>query len=175
MMEGKDIHHYIEKDRAVYERPGPITDGIMNSMPVWIIRWGTVVLCLLFSGLFAIAAFIHFPEIISVAVTVKQVKPVYMAEAKVPAELVRKVHAGQQAVISLNAWPGEEFGTLRGIVTDVSPLVNDSFATFHIELAKGLETNFHKVLKPLFTGNGTARLVVSDRTLLGMVYDKLIR
>jgi hypothetical protein len=174
-MEGKDIHRYIEKDRVVYKGPEPLTDGIMNSMPVWIIRWGTGVLCLLFSGLFAIAAVIHFPVIISVAVTVKQVKPIYMAEAKVPAELVRKVHAGQQAVISLNAWPGEEFGTLHGIVTNVCPLVNDSFAIFNIELPKGLETNFNKVLKPLFTGNGTARLVVSDRTLLGMIYDKLIR
>jgi hypothetical protein len=163
-------------DRPVYERHSSGMDHIMTKMPSWIIRWGTLVLLLLFSGLFVIAGFIRYPDVAAAPVSVTQIphSQTYLAKGKIPIAMVGKIRTGQKAVISLAAYPPGEFGNLTGTVRGIYPSRDDSVADLYIDLDRGLRTSLDKTLSPVFMLNGTAQVYMSDRSLLGRLFDKII-
>ena len=164
-------------DLPVYQLNNGGIDTIMTTMPGWIVRCGTVVLCGLFATFLVIAGLIHFPDVINVPIRVIGPNPSgregFVVEGRVPAMLTDRISRNETVVISLAAYPPEEFGTLSGTIQRIVPSVADSATIVHIVISR--EISMNRALPRIPLGDGNAQVVINDKTLLGRFFDKIIR
>ena len=90
-----------------------------------------------------------------------------------PAEFSGKINTGQRVNIKLSGFPYMEYGSLHGIVENISLVPESNFYTVDITLTNGLITNTGKRLN--FTGelSGQAEIVTDDRSLFERVLSPL--
>jgi len=156
-LNGHVTHHSLEEVRS------EAVQEIMGKMPPWIIRIGIYLIALLTAAALAGAWFFHYPEIVTVQVTIRQ----GLAAANLPAAAAWKVKAGQPVLIKLTAYPQEEFGMLQGTVTSI----NGFYA--EIQLTQGLLTTAGKTLPPHPLLDGTAEITTEDKSIAARLFGKL--
>jgi len=90
-----------------------------------------------------------------------------------PAEFSGKIQAGQRVNIKLSGYPFMEYGTLQGVVGNISLIPESNHYTVDITLPDGLRTNTGKVLN--FTGelSGLAEVITDDRSLFERILSPL--
>lgn len=85
-----------------------------------------------------------------------------------------KIQQGQKVVLKADSYPSDEFGTMQGIVENISliPSNNDSFL-IRINLPNGLHTNFGKTIlfKPGLRAQ--ASIITDDRKLIDRLTGQL--
>jgi HlyD family secretion protein len=93
-----------------------------------------------------------------------------IGKAQLPVTRSGKVKTGQRVNIHLENFPDTEFGTLRGIVKNVSKVPvkenNGVFYTVEISLPHGLTSTYNKRLPDLPDFQGRADIVTEDISLL---------
>lgn len=89
-----------------------------------------------------------------------------LAQAELPIDGAGKVKARQTVRITLLNYPEEEFGTIKGIVKDISRIPKDGKYRLTISLPNGLETSYNSRLhfKPQLQGE--AKIITEDFRLL---------
>lgn len=160
---------------AVNQQNTGAKDLVITAMPGWIVRWGTVVLCGLFAALLFIAGSIHFPDVVNVPIHVTGLsgREGFVAEGRLPAVLANRILQNEKVIVSLEAYPYDEFGTLFGTIQRVGSATADSGAVLYIVVNNGIRTSGNKTLPRIYQGNGNAQVVTNDKTLLGRFFDKL--
>jgi multidrug resistance efflux pump len=99
----------------------------------------------------------------------------FQGKGRISLVLAGKIRVGQKVIISLAAWPAEEFGTLAGTVDGVYASPEDSIASLRINLSQGLRTSLGKTLPPLLVRDGIAQILMNDKSLMAKLFDKIIR
>lgn len=94
----------------------------------------------------------------------------YEVQLKLPLKGAGKVETGQRVLIELDAFPSSEFGFLEGRVTDMVPVSLDNHYRANVLLSQGLTTNSGHTLpiQPLL--QGTAEIMLDNKTLIQRVF-----
>ena len=97
----------------------------------------------------------------------------FVGKMQSPAEFSGKIQTGQRVNIKLSGFPYMEYGTLQGIVGNISLVPESNFYTVDISLLDGLTTNTGKALN--FTGelSGVGEIVTDDRSLFERILSPL--
>lgn len=98
-----------------------------------------------------------------------------------PAHGAGKVKAGQEAIIKLNDFPYNEYGSVKGIVSSISLTTNTektaqgTFETYLVTVSfpKGLTTNYGKTIAFKHEAKGSADIITKDRRLIERLFDNL--
>lgn len=81
-----------------------------------------------------------------------------------------KVKKGNHVILKVDNYPHENFGTLNGIITKITPL--DSGYFVNVKLVNGLKTSTDFVIpaQSILTANGD--IILNDKTILQRLFDK---
>lgn len=93
--------------------------------------------------------------------------PVPLARALLPMQSIGRVEVGQRAIIRLSGFSEEEYGILEGRISFISPVPNEEGQyVLELELPDGLRTSYGKTLPLIEAMQGTADIVIRERSLL---------
>ena len=98
----------------------------------------------------------------------------FIAKANLPIDGAGKVQIGQKVLIKLRSFPFQEFGTIRGTVSQISSIPFDSAYALEIFLPDGLKTNLKRAVPPLPELIGTAEVVTSSRSLFERIFFSIL-
>lgn len=97
-----------------------------------------------------------------------------VGKATLPAAKAGKVEEGQRAIIRLDGYPPQEFGTLEAEVRNIALLPQDEDYSFDLVIrADSLLTSFGKTLTLRQEMPGQARIVTHERRVLERIFDRL--
>lgn len=91
---------------------------------------------------------------------------ILVAKGELPIDGAGKVKEGQLANISLDNYPEAEFGTISGIVQEMSPLPNEDRYRVLIRLPKQLRSSYNEELAFQPFMSGETRIITEDLRLL---------
>lgn len=95
----------------------------------------------------------------------------YRVRGKLPIEGSGKVEAGQRAVIQLDAYPHQEFGSLLGTVETISPIEANGYYTVQFSLLQGLVTQKGTRIDSHTYLRGKVSILTSERSLLSRIFE----
>ncbi len=84
-----------------------------------------------------------------------------------------KVKTGQTANIKLDSYPFKEYGTVNGIVEDISEISADEKYRVEVSLPEGLKTSYKKTLEFSQEMHGTAEIITEDIRLFMRILSPL--
>lgn len=100
-------------------------------------------------------------ESVFVIAPAKESQPI--GKALLPVQNSGKVKPGQKVNIRLNNYPDQEFGYVKGIVTNISPVPTaEGQYVVEVKLPEGLHTNYGKTLPMSREMKGSAEIVTED-------------
>ncbi len=92
------------------------------------------------------------------------------AQAEIPIAGSGKVQKGQAVNIRLANFPTEQFGMLRGIVTEISEIPSDKKYLAKIELPTGLLTTYNKDLPFKNQLHGETEIITEDLRIIDRIF-----
>ncbi len=96
----------------------------------------------------------------------------YIARGQVGINGAGKIKKGQKVLIKLPAYPYEEYGSLRGTVSDRSGIATDSAFAIQIKLPYGLKTNTGvDIAQPKL--EGVAEIQTENKSILGRFFENV--
>jgi len=98
-----------------------------------------------------------------------------------PAMGAGKVKTGQEAIVKLNDFPYNEYGSVKGVVTGISLTTNtektDQGAMeaylVTVKFPSGLTTNYGKSIEFKHEAKGTTEIITKDRRLIERLFDNI--
>lgn len=116
-------------------------------------------------------------ELISTGQSIFYIQPPqtqFYAEIMTGQKGLGKIKVGQKVMIKVESYPSNEFGYLTGRVNYISNLSNrrDSFLV-KVDLPKGLQTNYNKILFFRNDLSATAEIITDDRKLFDRLTGQL--
>ncbi|MGJ1406798.1 HlyD family efflux transporter periplasmic adaptor subunit [Sphingobacterium siyangense] len=104
-----------------------------------------------------------------------------VAHVRLPNSGAGKVLKGQEVIIKLDNFPYNEYGSLRGVVQEISLMTNIQQTSqgdleqylIYVELPDGLKTNYAQRLQFKYELKGVAEIITRDRRLIERIFDNL--
>lgn len=130
-------------------------------------------------GRLAFASFLQENQLVAAGKTIGYIIPenssLYL-ETQVPQAGFGKVSPGQPVLLRFDAYPWQEFGTVKGKISYISPVPADSgYYLAKVMLPEGLHTNYNKAI-PFKEGLvAQSEIVTKDMRLAESLYYNLIR
>lgn len=124
-------------------------------------------------GKVSFTSFIQEKEELTANQTICYINPANTAsyaEIFIPQSNFGKARIGEKVLLKFQAYPYEQYGSIEGVLSFVSPVATDSGYAAKVDLPKGLTTNFGK--KILYRDGllSTADIVTEDMRLLQRFY-----
>ncbi len=94
----------------------------------------------------------------------------YYAEINLPQYNFGKIGTGQQVQLRFDAYPYQEFGSVKGELGYITEFATDSGFLAHIQLTNGLVTNQHKTLHYRDGLKAEAQIITKDMRLIERFY-----
>lgn len=93
--------------------------------------------------------------------------------AKLPIYGSAKVEVGQEVILKFSNYPVNEYGSIKGMVGNISVLPKDSVYLINIQLPNELKTNTGNLLifKPQMIG--VAEIITEKKSILKRIFDKI--
>lgn len=91
-------------------------------------------------------------------------------KALLPALRAGKVKIGQRVKVKLNNYPDTEFGTVNGVIKNISEIPIGENYIVDIAFPEGLETSYGKLLPSNMDLTGTAMIVTDNLTLIERLF-----
>ncbi|MAN25770.1 hypothetical protein [Mesonia sp.] len=148
-----------------------VIQEVIGKTPSWLIKRGLS--CFFFIMLIGILISwtIKYPEIIEGELTIIKMNSKQVVEfqgiMKVKQLNLSKVRLNQKALIKLESYPYQEFGTLNGKVASVGDVANKD-ESFDVSIVFFNDQNFN--LKEGYVGNG--QIIVEEKRLLNQIFYK---
>lgn len=95
----------------------------------------------------------------------------YRVRGQLPVEGSGKVEVGQRAIIQLDAYPHQEFGSLLGTVETISPIEENGYYAVQFSLQRGLVTQKGRQIGSHTHLRGKASILTSERSLLSRIFE----
>lgn len=149
---------------------------IISKEPLWIVRWGIVLVAAILLLVLSIAATIRYPDTLKLPLrmssnTISPHQPIALVQ--VTQEHFSAIKIGQKAIVHLTAFPNDYYGRLSGSIISISE-EPDRRGLFTVQLKLDTTT-----LKPPFKLQswmiGKAEIITNDVTLLQRIYRNLVK
>jgi multidrug resistance efflux pump len=98
-------------------------------------------------------------------------QPEYFAEIIASQQNFGKLTIGQSVNIALNSYQRNEYGVLKGVIENIPAVpYKDSVFLIRVQLSRGLNTNYNRVVQ--FSNNlmGTAEVITAEATLADRLF-----
>lgn len=92
------------------------------------------------------------------------------AEVFIPQSNFGKARIGERVLLKFKAYPFEQYGSVEGIVSFISPVATDSGYAAKVDLPKGLTTNFGKEIQYRDGLLSSAEIITENLRLLQRFY-----
>lgn len=143
---------------------------IITAVPPWILRWGILLILSTLGLLMAFGSFIKYPLIIRAKVKIDKS---FNARFTLPQSSFTKLKPGSLAIIELERYPSNEYGTLQGRLVRISDSTfQDSLVTGEIGLDKAIVNKYSKSARLQSGLLGTADIIAEESTLLKRLLQK---
>jgi len=143
---------------------------IITAVPPWILRWGILLILCTLGSIIVFGSFIKYPVIIKASITIDKKNT---ARFKTSQSNFTKLKLGSRAIIELESYPSNEYGTLQGKLTTISDsLYHDSLIVGEISLDKPTMEKFMKKAKIKKGMFGSADVIAEESTLLKRLLKK---
>lgn len=135
-----------EADLLYHTRSEEVQE-IMGRMPSWIIRWGITAIGIILVGLFVGAAFVKYPEIIPVKISIQAYRPpvkiIAGSDSRIEKLLVKdgdKINKGQVLAILQNASEYKSIFFLKNVacIIDTCISISNTLSSLHISRQENL-------------------------------------
>ena len=77
-----------------------------------------------------------------------------------------KVKMGQEVIVKLKSYPFEEYGTVKGKISDISAIAKDSVYFIKVNFPNGLRTSAQKTISFRHGTEATGEIITEDRRLI---------
>lgn len=101
---------------------------------------------------------------------IKPVNSAYYAEVYIPQSNFGKIKTGQSVLLKFAAYPYEQFGSIEGKLSFISPISTDSGYAAKVELPKGLITNYGRQIQYRYGLISSAQIITQNMRLLQRFY-----
>ncbi len=115
----------------------------------------------------------QFVEIGKTVLNIVQKNDEFMGRIMLPLQNAGKVKKGHIALIKLDNYPYQEFGTIESVIDNISAVPVDGKYIVEVSLPKKNETSYHKQLSMQQDMQGTADIVTEKKRLIAKFLDKL--
>lgn len=125
------------------------------------------------TGKVSFSEFIQEKEELKANQTVCYINPVNTtsyAEVFIPQSNFGKARIGERVLLKFQAYPFEQYGSVEGIVSFISPVATDSGYAAKVDLPKGLTTNFGKEIQYRDGLLSSAEIITENMRLLQRFY-----
>lgn len=95
-------------------------------------------------------------------------------EGLLPISASGTLQIGQSAIINIENYPSPQFGTLSGIVQDISLLPQDQKYRVKVSLPDGLKTSYQKVLPESALLSAKVTIVTKEYSLLERLFQNIV-
>lgn len=99
----------------------------------------------------------------------------YYIEARIPQYNFGKIKDGQPVLLKFAAYPYQEFGAVRGMITAINTIPTDSGYLAKIELPEGLVTNYKKNVRYRTGLSVQAEIITENKRLLQRLFENIIK
>jgi hypothetical protein len=89
-------------------------------------------------------------------------------------ESIGRVKIGDRVMISLEAYPVEQYGVLYAQIANTRDIPQGEGYIFDLSLKNGLETSFKKDLKPLSSLTGMGNIMINRTNIYEIVKDQIM-
>lgn len=100
--------------------------------------------------------------------------PQLYAKLNIPVYGAGKVKAGQNVFIKLDNYPHMEYGEIKGQITNISLLPDESVFIAEVELLDDLNTTHGKKLEYIHEMQGNAKIITENKRLIFRLFEKVI-
>ena len=104
---------------------------------------------------------------------IPQAKQTIIAKLFLPIQNSGKLKIGQAVNIKLDSYPYQEYGTLNGTVTSISPMPRNETYAIEVSLPGGLKTSYHKQLAYKEEMQGIADIITEELSVFERVFYQL--
>lgn len=94
----------------------------------------------------------------------------YICNVHLPVQGYGKIQIGQTAWIKLHNYPYQEYGQLKGVVSEISIIPNQEKYLVKIKLNEGLKTTYNKKIEFKPEMVGTAEIITEDLRLIERLF-----
>lgn len=95
-------------------------------------------------------------------------------EGLLPVSASGTLQIGQKAIIDIENYPSAQFGTLSGIVQDISLIPQDQKYRVKVSLRDGLKTSYQKVLPPSALLSAKVTILTKEYSLLERLFQNVV-
>lgn len=96
-----------------------------------------------------------------------------VGRSTVAAASLGKIQPGARAVIYLDAWPVQQYGSLEGRLAGISALPQDAGYLVEVSLPDSLVTTYRKTIPFRQEMSGQVRIITEERRVLARIFDRL--
>jgi multidrug resistance efflux pump len=96
-----------------------------------------------------------------------------VGKSTVAAASIGKIQPGARAVIYLDAWPVQQYGSLEGRLSNISSLPQDAAYLVEVSLPDSLVTTYQKTIPFRQEMSGQVRIITEERRVLARIFDRL--
>ncbi|MDD2285764.1 MAG: HlyD family efflux transporter periplasmic adaptor subunit [Paludibacter sp.] len=143
---------------------------ILSRPPKKLVRYGTSVICAILVILIAGSFFFNYPDIISSDATIQNTNNEWVALIEVSANGAGKIHTGQQVILKMIAYPYLEFGHIKGIIQQISPIPERERYLVKVKIGEKLVTSSNKELQISGKLSATADIITENRRLIERIF-----
>ncbi|MCD8042795.1 MAG: HlyD family secretion protein [Tannerellaceae bacterium] len=157
----------MEQDAVIFQDYTSAIETLQNSINTWRLNYcliSPIEGCVTFTKYWNENQFVTAGEIIFTVVPRKEDQLIGIS--LLPLSRSGKVKPGQRVIIRLVNYPDQEFGIIRGIVTNISLVPNDDYYRVEVILPDGLKTNYGNVLPMNQEMTATAEIVTEELRLI---------
>lgn len=161
----------------VDKRQNPYSDVVIGKIPLWITRWGVIIIFCILALLTMYCNTISYPQIIARQILLIENSPsvndlnIYEVKGEmliVPDEIVN-IKKDMKVNIKLNAYSPTKYGVILGIVDTIEYSDISAKYIVSIRLPNGLVTNYGAKITYTKGLTGMGNVVISETTLLDRI------
>lgn len=97
----------------------------------------------------------------------------YYASLKIPFAGSGKVAKDQEVVIKLNDYPYREFGILRGTISEIATVADETYYLAKVAITKNNLSSYGKEVSLKENMSGIGEIITEDRNVLSRVFEKV--
>lgn len=153
--------------------------NIIGQIPSRIIRSGITVIFIIVIFLLTGSYFFHYPDKVEgTAYLHSDSINLFFAKVNVPYRCIGKISKGQNVNIELEGYPVNNFGLLKGSITEVLPFPleenGESYFIVQAKLNNGMKSTQNKSIPFYLNLKGNAKIIVGKQRLLEKLLSPIV-
>lgn len=143
-----------------FNNPFEETDSIIGKIPVKIVRRGNISIFVILFLVIILGLFLPYKDTVKAPLSLTTVGGMVKCKAMVRSADFGKVKKGQEVLVTLDVYPRNEFGYLKGVIRTVGNRFHDGGYDIGIAL-HSLTLSYNDTVRLLPEMTGSAEIIIS--------------